>query len=154
MVRVFLVHSSRVLFIYTLIHSGHLYLHPINQTHQFRPSMTYMDVLHRKTHRRKKTGADSDSDSDEGPPPDPDEPAPANSPPKAPPKASGSQAKEVQVSVKKAEDKGGQSLTGGLSNARREMLMLIRNEDEEAWQDLDYFGGEVELIFIHLVYPF
>ena len=43
---------------------GHLHLHPISQTHQFRPTLTYMDVFHRKNRRRANGDDDSDSDSD------------------------------------------------------------------------------------------
>ena len=53
--------------------SGKLFLHPISETHQFRPTLTYMDALTRKSRRRG--GGFSDDESD-GPPPDPDEPAP------------------------------------------------------------------------------
>ena len=120
---------------------GQLHLHPVAETHQLRPTLTYLDALSRKNKRR--TGAGSDSDSDDGPPPDPDDPAP---PPvvKKEKKPTGD-AREVQVSARKAsDDKGGmQASQGGLSTVRREMLLAIRTEDEEEWEDLDFCDGEV-----------
>lgn len=109
--------------------------------------MTYIDVLMRKNTRRSRTNDESDVDSDEGPPPDPDEAPPV--PVKKDRKAVG-EAKEVQVAIKKVEDKGGQQLQGGLSAVRREMLLLLREEDEEKWEDIEYFDGEVQFCTINL----
>jgi DNA-directed RNA polymerase-3 subunit RPC5 len=36
-----------------------------------------------------------------------------------------------------------QPLQGGLSAVRREMLLAIRTEDEEVWEDLEFCDGEV-----------
>jgi hypothetical protein len=132
--------------------TGKLHLHPISEVHQFRPSMTYMDVLSRRAaaiSRRRAmgaAGADSDSESD-GPPPDPDEPAP---PPKEKEKGkkkeSGSAlpAREVQVTTRRAEDKsGGMTFPGGLSGVRREMLMQMRAESDDKWENLKWFDAEV-----------
>jgi len=135
---------SKGVYILGIVRDGRLHLHPINETHQLRPALTYMDVLNRKTQRRGRTGTDSDSDSDDGPPPDPDEPAPAPAVKKEP-KASGSgEAREVNVAIRKADERGGQSLQGGLSAVRREMLQLMRGEDEEPWEDIVYCDGESE----------
>ncbi|KLO20576.1 hypothetical protein SCHPADRAFT_918061 [Schizopora paradoxa] len=124
-----------------IIRDGHLHLHPVQETHQLRPSLTYLDVFHRKA-RRRKAGDDSDSDSDDGPPPDPDDPTPAAV--KKEPKASTSgEAKDIQVTIKKSDDKSGQSAIG-LTAVRREMLLMMRNEEEEPWQDLNYYDGETE----------
>lgn len=100
-----------------------------------------MDVYLRKS-RRSRTGADSDSDSDEAPP-DPDDPNPPPPAPKKEPKTASGDAKEVNVSIRKADDKGAQSITGGLSTARREMLHILREEEDEAWEDYDYFDPNV-----------
>jgi DNA-directed RNA polymerase-3 subunit RPC5 len=35
-----------------------------------------------------------------------------------------------------------QPLQGGLSTVRREMLLAIRTEDEETWEDLEFCDGE------------
>lgn len=35
------------------------------------------------------------------------------------------------------------ALQGGLSSVRREMLLAIRMEDEEAWEELEFHDGEV-----------
>lgn len=114
---------------------GELHLHPVSETHQFRPTLTYLDFLSQKNRRRGGMG--SDSDSDDGPPPDPDDPTPV-APTKKEKKASG-EAKEVQVSARKADDKGGmQPFQGGLSTVRREMLQAIRAEEDESWEDLHY----------------
>lgn len=110
-----------------------------------RPTLTYLDVLSRKSRRAR--GAGSDSDSDDGPPPDPDEPAPAPVPKKE--KKSAGDAREVQVAARKTDDKGGQNLQGGLSTIRREMLIAIRAEEDEAWQDFDYYDGEVCRPFLY-----
>ncbi|KAJ7431820.1 DNA-directed RNA polymerase III subunit Rpc5 [Mycena galericulata] len=119
-----------------IVRDGQLHLHPISETHQLRPTLTYLDILSRKN-KRSRGGGGSDSDSDDGPPPDPDEPAPAPAPKKE--KKPSGDAREVQVTARKSEDKGGiQPLQGGLSTARREMLIAIRAEEDEAWQDLEF----------------
>lgn len=106
-----------------------------------RPTLTYLDAISRKSKRRP--GAGSDSDSDDGPPLDPDDPAPLPVVKKE--KKVTGEAKEIQVSARKAtDDKSGmQSSQGGLSTVRREMLLAIRTEDEEEWQDLEFCDGEV-----------
>ena len=50
-------------------HLGALHLHPIDETHQLRPTLTYLDALNRKSRRTR--GADSDSESSDGSPPPP-----------------------------------------------------------------------------------
>lgn len=120
-------------------HSGALHLHPINETHQLRPTLTYLDALNRKSRRTR--GADSDSESSDGSPPDPDEVAPVVVPKKG--KKPAGEAKEVQVAARKAEEKGGRDLQGGMSAMRREMLMSLRAEEEEEWQGLTFHGPEV-----------
>ncbi|KAJ7225723.1 DNA-directed RNA polymerase III subunit Rpc5 [Mycena pura] len=118
-----------------IVRDGQLHLHPISETHQLRPTLTYLDVLSRKQ-KRSRGGAGSDSDSDDGPPPDPDEPAPAPALKKE--KKPTGEAREVHVAARKEDRDGGLSL-GGLSAARREMLVAIRAEEDEGWQDLEYF---------------
>ena len=130
---------------------GQLHLHPISETHQLRPTLTYLDILSRKT-KRPRADAGTDSDSDEGPPPDPDEPAPAPSP-KQREKKPVPEAKEAQVTARRADDKGGPQLLGGLSTVRREILSTVRAEEEEGWQDLAFCGVEVTsspFSFLHL----
>ncbi|KAJ6509326.1 DNA-directed RNA polymerase III subunit Rpc5 [Mycena vitilis] len=131
-----------------IVRDGQLHLHPISETHQLRPTLTYLDILSRKSKRRG--GGGSDSDSDDGPPPDPDEPTPqAPPPPKKEKKASG-EAREVQVTARKTEDKGGIQAVGGLSTARRDMLIAIRAEEDEGWEDLEFCDvttGESETTF-------
>jgi len=135
--------TSRGCYMLGIVRDGRLHLHPISQTHQLRPTLTYVDVFHRKT-RRARTGAGDDSDSDDGPPPDPDDPTPAPAPVKKEPKVVG-ETKEVNVAVRKTtDDKGGPSMQGGLSAARHEMLLAMRKEEEEPWQDLEYCDGETE----------
>ncbi|EKM60963.1 uncharacterized protein PHACADRAFT_110888 [Phanerochaete carnosa HHB-10118-sp] len=119
-----------------VVRDGKLHLHPINEIHQLRPALTYMDILTRKTRRR--AGASSDEESDEGPPPDPDEPAPAPAPKK---EKKAVDAKEVQVAIKRNEDKTMQ-LGGGLTAMRREMLITLRAEEDERWEDIQYYDGE------------
>ena len=92
-----------------------------------------MDILSRKNKRSR--GADSDSDSDDGPPPDPDEIAPAV-PVKKEKKAAGD-AKEVHVSARTSDDQSGLA-QGSLSAVRREMLHIIRVEEEEQWESLAF----------------
>ncbi|KAJ7275246.1 DNA-directed RNA polymerase III subunit Rpc5 [Mycena haematopus] len=118
-----------------IVREGQLHLHPISETHQLRPTLTYLDVFSRKN--KKSRGGGSDSDSDDGPPPDPDEPAPPPAPQKE--KKPSGEAREVQVTARKSEDKGGlQQIQGGPSAARREMLIAIRSEEDESWQDLEF----------------
>lgn len=120
---------------------GKLHLHLVNEVHQFRPTLTYLDV-HMRKHGRRPTGHDSGSDSDDGPPPDPDEPAAAPVTKKEKTRKVGEDAKEVHVAMKRGDDKG-VGAQGGLSNVRREMLMLLREEDDEPWQDILFNTGDV-----------
>lgn len=117
-----------------VVRNGKLHLHPISETHQLRPTLTYLDILSKKTRRSRGTG--SGSDSDDGPPPDPDEPAPLNTIKKE--KKAVGEAKEVHVSARKTDDKAGVSAQGGLSAVRREMLQIIRAEEDEAWDTLEF----------------
>lgn len=49
------------------------------------------------------------------------------------------------------EDKTGSlQFQGGISQIRREMLMMIRDENEEQWVDLQYF--DMEVIFRNISY--
>jgi DNA-directed RNA polymerase-3 subunit RPC5 len=53
-------------------------------------------------------------------------------------------AKEVHVSTRKAEDRGNVPYPqGGLTAVRREMLLTMRTEEEEKWEDLDFYDTEV-----------
>jgi len=54
------------------------------------------------------------------------------------------EAKEAQVTARKAEDKGGPQTFGSLSTVRREILSIVRAEDEEHWQDFEFCGLETE----------
>ncbi|KAG8763110.1 hypothetical protein FRC11_005962, partial [Ceratobasidium sp. 423] len=117
-----------------VVRDGKLYLHPVNDVLQLRPSLTYLDAMSKKQKRAR--GDDSD---DEGPPPDPDEPPP---PPTAPKEKKKTESKEVLVTARKADDKSGTQTVGGLSAIRREMLHIIREEHEEQWQSLDYKGTQ------------
>lgn len=112
---------------------GQLHLQPITETLQLRPTMTYLDALSKGSNSRRAGGDGSDSD---GPPPDPDEPAPAPAPKKE--KKSGP-AKEVQVTARKPDQ------LGGLSTVRREMLLKIREEADEKWENLDWRDVDVGL---------
>lgn len=47
------------------------------------------------------------------------------------------------MTARKADDKSGAQVVGGLSAIRREMLNIIREEQEEKWQSLDYKGIQV-----------
>lgn len=123
-------------------------MHPISEAHQLRPTLTYLDVLSRKSRpSRAGAGVDGDSDSDDGPPPDPDDPTPVL-PSVRKDKRLTTDSKEVQVTAKKtSEDKTGtQQFQGGLSQVRREMLMMIRDETEETWEELEYCDGEVTFL--------
>lgn len=131
-----------------LFTAGKLHLHPISEAHQLRPSLTYLDVLSRKS-KRSRAG-ESDSDSDDGPPLDPDEPPP----PKKDKKPTG-EAKEVHVTARKADDSAGLG-QGGISAVRREMLHIIRQEDEEKWENLDFFEIAVRIFhfpFLYISHP-
>ncbi|EUC65289.1 sin-like motif protein [Rhizoctonia solani AG-3 Rhs1AP] len=124
--------ESTSVYMLGVVRDGKLYLHPVHDVLQLRPSLTYLDAMSKKQKRAR--GEDSD---DEGPPPDPDEPAP---PPTAPKEKKKTESKEVLVTARKADDKSGTQTVGGLSTIRREMLNLIREEHEEQWQSLDYKG--------------
>ncbi|KAK2461807.1 hypothetical protein APHAL10511_006270 [Amanita phalloides] len=115
-----------------IIRDGCLHLHPISELHQFRPTLTYLDV-HLRKNRRSKTGAGSESESDDDPPPDPDE-VPTTTSLKGKEKKP-AEMREVNVSTRKTDEKG---TTVGLSTARREMLQIIRAEEEEEWHTYEY----------------
>ncbi|KAH7883721.1 DNA-directed RNA polymerase III subunit Rpc5 [Phlebopus sp. FC_14] len=123
-----------------IVRDGRLHLLPISETHQFRPTLTYLDAMSRKS-RRSKNGIGSDSESDEGPPPDPDEPAPPHAPKKDKKPV---EVKEVQVSARKTSDDRGGGLQGGMSAVRREMLLAIRSEEDEPWLSVEFYDGETE----------
>ena len=120
---------------------GRLHLHPISETHQFRPSQTYLDVIARRSTARERR-RDSDDESD-GPPPDPDDPTPPAPVVKKEKKAG--EIKEVQVTARKVEEKNGQQLFGGLSQIRREILSKMREEREEPWENLDWCDMEARI---------
>jgi DNA-directed RNA polymerase III subunit RPC5 len=114
---------------------GRLHLHPINESHQLRPTLTYLDVLSRKG-STSRPGLGSGSDSEGGPGPDETIPF-SNSGQKQ-------DAKEVQVSARRAEDNGKMPyLQGGLTSVRREMLLALRNEEEEKWEELVFCDASV-----------
>ncbi|KAF9015301.1 DNA-directed RNA polymerase III subunit Rpc5 [Cyathus striatus] len=128
-----------------ILRNGKLHLHPINETHQLRPTLTYLDLLSRKN-KRSRNGGENDSDSDDGPPPDPDEPV-MQLPAKKERKVAGD-AKEVHVTTRRGDDKGVVAGQGALSAVRREMLHLIRVEEDEEWQSLEFCGSpEAEVSF-------
>lgn len=118
-----------------IMRNGKLNLHPIKETHQFRPTLTYLDILSRRNRRGRQGG--SDSESDDGPPLDPDDPLPVETPKKE--KKSTGPGKEIQVSARKSDDKGATSTLGSLSVIRRDMLRVIRSEEDEEWQELHFF---------------
>ncbi|KAF9270361.1 hypothetical protein L218DRAFT_30152 [Marasmius fiardii PR-910] len=125
--------TQKGMYLLGIVRDGEVHLHPISETHQFRPVLTYLDVVSRK-HRR--LGADSDSGTDDGPPPDPDEPPPVTV--KKEKKPAIGETREVHVSARKmADDKTGQ--LAQLSTVRREMLAAIRADEDEAWQNMGYF---------------
>ncbi|KAF5355954.1 hypothetical protein D9756_003892 [Leucocoprinus leucothites] len=124
-----------------IIRNGKLNLHPISEAHQFRPTLAYLDILSRRSRRGRQGG--SDSESDDGPPPDPEDPAPVEAPKKE--KKSTGPGKEVQVSARKSDDKSGTSTLGGLSAVRRDMLRVIRSEEDEEWDELRFFDIAVRI---------
>ncbi|KAJ2918996.1 hypothetical protein MD484_g1404, partial [Candolleomyces efflorescens] len=115
----------------------------VTETHQFRPTLTYLDALSRKG----KRGGGNDSDSDDGPPPDPDDPAPTVTTKKE--KKPSGDAREVQVSARRADDKSGATV-GGLSAVRREMLHILRVEEDEAWEPLEFSDVSVRIVTLGL----
>jgi DNA-directed RNA polymerase-3 subunit RPC5 len=123
-----------------ILHDDVIRLHPLSEIHQFKPSLTYLDVLSRPS--RRKPGDSDEDEEDDGPPPDPDEapPAPAPKPKKG--KAKEGEAKEITVTAKKIDDT---NLQGGLSTMRREMLIGMRKEQEEAWVDYDFSAADVSI---------
>ncbi|KAF8707837.1 Sin-like protein conserved region, partial [Rhizoctonia solani] len=131
--------ESTSVYMLGVVRDGKLYLHPVHDVLQLRPSLTYLDALSKKQKRAR--GEDSD---DEGPPPDPDEPAPSSSVPKEKKKT---ESKEVLVMARKTDDKSGNQTVGGLSAIRREMLNIIREEQEEQWQNLDYKGIQARRLY-------
>ncbi|KAH7106729.1 hypothetical protein BKA62DRAFT_684926 [Auriculariales sp. MPI-PUGE-AT-0066] len=124
---------DRAVYMLATARDGEIHLHPISRTMQFRPTMTYLDIISRKA-RPKRSGADSDSD--DGPPPDPDEPSAP--PPQKNKKKADVDAREVQLSAKKANDDKLHAGLNNLSQVRQEMLGQLRAEMTEKWQDWEY----------------
>lgn len=100
-----------------------------------------MDILSRK-HKRSRGG--DDSDSDDGPPPDPDEPTPVPVAKKE--KKPTGESREVQITARKTDDKGGGQVQGGISAVRREMLQAIRAEEDESWEELQFCDTTVGVL--------
>ena len=130
-----------LLVLYSIRFQGRLSLHPIAETHQLRPTLTYMDHLSRKKGGR---GGDDSGSEDDGPPQDPDEVA-AEVIKKEKPEP---QAKEVQVSVRKSTPDE-KNVLGGLSVQRRELLSHIRAEEDDPWEELVYNDG---VVWAHVVF--
>jgi DNA-directed RNA polymerase-3 subunit RPC5 len=128
----------------SLTDTGRLHLHPISQTHQLRPTQTYLDVLSRK---QKRSLSGDDSDSDDGPPPDPDEPVP---PPVVKKEKKAGETREVQLTARKADVKGSGPSYGGISAVRREILQTIRVEEDESWEDLEFHDIMVRILGISI----
>jgi len=116
-----------------VVRNGRLSLHPIAETLQLRPTLTYMDHLSKKKGGR---GGEESGSEDDGPPQYPDE-VTLDVVKKEKPEP---QAKEVQVSVRKSmpDEK---NVLGGLSVQRRELLAHIRAEAEDPWEELVYHDG-------------
>lgn len=51
-------------------------------------------------------------------------------------------AKEVHVTARKTDDQNGPG-AGGLSTVRREMLHIIRSEEDEKWEYLEFYDATV-----------
>lgn len=66
----------------------------------------------------------------------------------------GNDVKEIQVAIKRVDDKGNQVGQGGLTSVRREMMEMIRREEEEKWEDLEYCDAEVSSSFFILTLSF
>ncbi|PFH54609.1 hypothetical protein AMATHDRAFT_134295 [Amanita thiersii Skay4041] len=115
-----------------VIRDGRLHLHTISELHQFRPTLTYLDVQSQRS-RRSRKGMESGSESDDGPPPDPDD-VPTVPITKERDKKP-AEMREIHVSTRKVDDKG---TTIGLSSVRREMLQMIRAEEDEEWQAYEF----------------
>jgi DNA-directed RNA polymerase-3 subunit RPC5 len=98
-----------------------------------------LDILSRRS--KRAWGGASDSESDEGPPPDPDEAARVSVAKKE--KRPTAESKEVQVSARKIEDKGGTQVPGSLSAVRKEILHAIRAEEDVSWEDLQFYDVSV-----------
>jgi DNA-directed RNA polymerase III subunit RPC5 len=107
-------------------------------------------IARRNTARERRRDSDEESD---GPPPDPDDPNPP-APVVKKAKKTG-EIKEVQVTARKAEEKSGQQLFGGLSQIRREILSKMREEKEEPWENLDWCDIEasIDISFLEDIAP-
>ncbi len=78
------------------------------------------------------------------PPPDPDEAPVASSSKGKGKEKKPAEMREINVSTRKTDDKG---MTQGLSTVRREMLQIIRAEEEEEWLNYEYHNVTVRNIF-------
>ena len=103
---------------------GEMHLHPISETYQFRPTMTYLDLLSRKT---APTVGDEEEEEEEVPA-------------AKPAGAAHTTAKEIVVS---ARDATAGASVGGLSALRRELISTLRKEQDEKWVDLEWHEQDV-----------
>lgn len=107
-----------------IFQSGRLHLHPIAEIQQFRPTLTYLDVL---TRQKAKPAAYEEEDDDNA------DAVPAG------------KAREVVVSARGGEQSGGGM--GQMTGLRREMIATARKEQKEAWVDLEWFDEAVSTPF-------
>ncbi|KAG8904386.1 hypothetical protein FRB99_001841 [Tulasnella sp. 403] len=100
-----------------IMKDGRLHLHPISETHQFRPTLTYLDVLQR---RAKPMVGDVDEEEDE--------------------EGGGAaqQSKPAGREVVVRASGGADANLGGLSALRRDIITTMRKEQEDKWVDLEW----------------
>ncbi|KAF8337418.1 DNA-directed RNA polymerase III subunit Rpc5 [Cantharellus anzutake] len=127
-----------------VVRDGCLHLHPISETHQFKPNLSYLDFSRKTSSKRAALGAPvNPASDDEGPDSDDaddDHPAvgSAASKPKKRPGA-GAGLREISVSAKRTDD-GWQGAS--LSDVRLEIMAKTQSEREARWFDLEYRGIE------------
>ncbi|KZO98350.1 hypothetical protein CALVIDRAFT_535428 [Calocera viscosa TUFC12733] len=109
-----------------ILRGDKLYLHPLEKTYQLRPSLDYLDALAAKE-KESRRGRDDDDEEEED-----DEREGRVKP------------RDVREVIGSVKGTGGDKEFGGMSTVRKEMLVMVRDEKEEKWHDLEWNDNNTE----------
>jgi DNA-directed RNA polymerase III subunit RPC5 len=116
--------------------TGRLHLHPVSEIQQLRPSLTHLDENSNKSESSKTAGVSVDPDDSTG-----DQSAIPGLLRRE--DMNMADAKEALVTARKPGDSGNIYLQSGVTAVRREMLLALRLEEEEKWEELAFCSADV-----------
>ncbi|KZT57410.1 hypothetical protein CALCODRAFT_434231 [Calocera cornea HHB12733] len=96
-----------------------LYLHPLERTYQLRPSLDYLDALAAKEKESRRGRGDEDDEEEEE-------------------EGETRVKRDVREVIGTVKGSGTDKEFGGMSTVRKEMLVMMRDEKEEKWHDLEW----------------